>query len=129
MSDTNTITVVGNLTRDPDMRFTKTGRPRAILGIAVNRRWMNRQTNDWEEQASFFNVVCWAELAENVSESLVKGNRVVVSGRLEHRTWETPEGDQNSTVEIIADEVAPSLRFATAEITRVPRGGQNGGQR
>ena len=123
----NTITVVGNLTRDPELRFTQTGRGRAVLGMAVNRRWMNRQTNDWEEQVSFFNVVCWAELAENVSESLAKGNRVVVTGRLEQRSWETPDGEQRSVVEIVADEIAPSLRWATAEITRIPRGPQNGG--
>ncbi|WP_428115874.1 single-stranded DNA-binding protein [Candidatus Poriferisodalis sp.] len=118
----NTITVVGNLTRDPELRFTQAGRARAVLGVAVNRRWMNRQTNDWEEQVSFFNVVCWAELAENVSESLAKGNRVVISGRLEQRTWETTDGEQRNVVEIVADEIAPSLRWATAEITRTPRG-------
>lgn len=118
----NTITVVGNLTRDPELRFTQTGRARALLGIAVNRRWMNRQTNEWEEQVSFFNVVCWAELAENVSESLAKGNRVVITGRLEQRSWETQEGEQRNIVEIVADEIAPSLRWATAEVTRTPRG-------
>lgn len=125
----NTITVVGNLTRDPELRFTQTGRARALLGVAVNRRWMNRQTNDWEEQVSFFNVVCWAELAENVSESLAKGNRVVITGRLEQRSWETQDGEQRNVVEIIADEIAPSLRWATAEITRIPRGpaGDGGG--
>ncbi len=118
----NTITVVGNLTRDPELRFTQAGRARALLGIAVNRRWMNRQTNEWDEQVSFFNIVCWAELAENVSESLAKGNRVVVTGRLEQRNWETQEGEQRNVVEIVADEIAPSLRWATAEITRTPRG-------
>lgn len=126
----NTITVVGNLTRDPELRFTQAGRARAVLGIAVNRRWMNRQTNDWEEQVSFFNVVCWAEMAENVSESLAKGNRVVVNGRLEQRSWDTPEGEQRNVTEIVADEIAPSLRWATAEITRIQRGsGESGGQR
>ncbi len=118
----NTITVVGNLTRDPELRFSQTGRARAVLGVAVNRRWMNRQTNDWEEHTSFFNVVCWSDHAEHVCESLAKGNRVVVYGRLEQRSWETPEGDQRSTVEIIAEEVAASLRWATAEVTRIPRG-------
>lgn len=127
----NTITVVGNLTRDPELRFTQTGRARALLGIAVNRRWMNRQTNEWEEQVSFFNVVCWAELAENVSESLAKGNRVVITGRLEQRSWETQEGEQRNIVEIVADEIAPSLRWATAEVSRIPRGpgGESGGGR
>lgn len=127
----NTITVVGNLTRDPELRFTQAGRARALLGIAVNRRWMNRQTNEWDEQVSFFNIVCWAELAENVSESLAKGNRVVVTGRLEQRSWETQEGEQRNVVEIVADEIAPSLRWATAEITRTPRGpgAESGGAR
>ena len=119
----NTITVVGNLTRDPELRFTQAGRSRAVLGVAVNRRWMNRATNDWEEQVSFFNVVCWAEHAEHVCESLAKGNRVVVTGRLEQRTWQTPDGEQRSTVEIVANEVAPSLRWATAELTRIPGAG------
>lgn len=123
----NTITVVGNLTRDPELRFTQTGRARTLLGIAVNRRWMNRQTNEWEEQVSFFNVICWAEMAEHVAESLAKGNRVVVTGRLEQRSWETPEGQERSVVEIVADEVAPSLRWATAEIIRIER--KNGGRR
>ena len=127
----NTITVVGNLTRDPELRFTQAGRARALLGVACNRRWMNRQTNDWEEQVSFFNVVCWADLAENVSESLAKGNRVVITGRLEQRSWETQDGEQRNVVEIIADEIAPSLRWATAEITRTPRGptGETGSTR
>ena len=124
----NTITVVGNLTRDPELRFTQSGRARALLGIAVNRRWMNRQTNEWEEQVSFFNVVCWAELAENVSESLAKGNRVIVTGRLEQRSWETQEGEQRNVVEIVADEIAPSLRWATAEVTRIPRTPGGGGE-
>ena len=122
MSD-NTITVVGNLTRDPELKFGQSGRARAVLGIAVSQRWMNRQTNEWEEKTSFFNVVCWAELAENVAESMAKGNRAVVTGRLEQRSWDTPEGEQRSIVEITADEVAPSLRWATAEITRTPRKG------
>ena len=125
----NTITVVGNLTRDPELRFTQTGRARALLGVAVNRRWMNRQTNEREEQVSFFNVVCWADLAENVSESLSKGNRVVISGRLEQRSWETQDGEQRSVVEIVADEIAPSLRWATAEITRSPRDSGGGRDR
>ena len=123
----NTITVVGNLTRDPELRFTQNGQARAVLGLAVNRRWMNRQTNEWEEQVSFFNAVCWSDLAENVSESLAKGNRVVITGRLEQRSWETDQGEKRSVVEIIADDVAPSLRWATAQVTRTPRDNNNGG--
>jgi single-strand DNA-binding protein len=126
----NTVTVVGNLTRDPELRFTQSGQARAVLGIAVNRRWQNRQSNEWEEQVSFFNVVCWQEMAENVSETLTKGTRVFVTGRLEQRTWDTPEGDKRSVVEISADEIGPSLRWASATVTRNERsdgGGFAGG--
>ncbi|MFT7646748.1 MAG: single-strand DNA-binding protein [Candidatus Poriferisodalaceae bacterium] len=125
----NTVTIVGNLTRDPELRFTQSGQARAVLGIAVNRRWQNRQTNEWEEQVSFFNVVCWREMAENVAESLTRGTRVMVNGRLEQRSWDTQEGDKRSVVEIVADEIAPSLRWATAQVNRIERsgGGQGGG--
>jgi single-strand DNA-binding protein len=125
----NTITIVGNVTRDPEMRYTPSGQANATFGVAVNRRWMNRQTNEWEERVSFFNVVCWREMAENVSESLAKGSRVVVSGRLEQRSWETENGEKRSVVEIVADDVGPSLRWATAQITRNERrgGGDFGG--
>ena len=89
----NSVTLVGNVTRDPELRFTNTGQPTASFGLAVNRRWQNRQTQEWEEATSFFDVVCWREMAENVSESLTRGARVVVAGRLEQRSWETPDGD------------------------------------
>ena len=125
----NTVTVVGNLTRDPELRFTQSGQARAVLGIAVNRRWQNRQTNEWEEQVSFFNVVCWREMAENVSESLTRGSRVIVQGRLEQRSWDTQEGEKRSVVEIVADEIGPSLRWASAEINRNERSGGGGGGR
>jgi len=123
----NTITVVGNLTRDPEIRYTATGQANARLGVAVSRRWMNRQTNDWEERTSFFNVVAWADMAENISDTLSKGMRVIVSGRLEQRSWETEQGEKRSVVEIIADEIGPSLRWATAEVKRSERRGGGGG--
>jgi single-strand DNA-binding protein len=123
----NSITVVGNITRDPEMRFTASGVSNVTFGVAVNRSWRNQQTNDWEERTSFFNVVCWRELADNVGASLKKGTRVVVTGRLEQRSWETDQGEKRSVVEIVADEVAPSLRFATAEVHRVERSGPGGG--
>ena len=110
----STVTVVGNLTRDPEIRYTTGGAAKASFGMAVSRRWQNRQSQEWEEQTSFFNVVCWREMAENVSESLGKGSRVVVTGRLEQRSWETENGEKRSVVEIVADEVGPSLRWATA---------------
>ncbi len=117
----NTVTIVGNMTRDPELRFTNSGQALAQFGVAVNRRWQNRQTNEWEEQVSYFNVVCWREMAENVAESLTKGSRVVVTGRLDQRSYETKEGEKRSVIEITADEVAPSLRWATTQITRNER--------
>jgi len=126
----NTVTVVGNVTRDPELRFTNSGQATASFGLAVNRRWQNRQTQEWEEQVSFFDVVCWREMAENVSESLTKGSRVVVTGRLEQRSWEDKNtGDKRSKIEIVADEVAPSLRWATAQVTRNERRDGDGGGR
>jgi single-strand DNA-binding protein len=123
----NSITVVGNITRDPEMRFTPSGVSKVTFGIAVNRSWRNQQTQEWEEQTSFFNVVCWRELADNVGASLKKGTRVLVTGRLEQRSWETEQNEKRSIVEIVADEVGPSLRFATAEVHRVERSGPGGG--
>lgn len=123
----NNITIVGNVTRDPELRFTASGQATATFGIAVNRRWQNRQTNEWEEAVSFFNVVTWRELAENAAESLHKGTRVLVSGRLEQRSWETPDGEKKTVVDIVADEVGPSLRWASAQIVRNERRGAEGG--
>jgi single-strand DNA-binding protein len=130
----NSVTLVGNVTRDPELRFTPSGQAVATFGLAVNRRWQNRQNNEWEEQTSFFDVKCWAQMAENVGESLHRGARVIVSGRLEQRSWETENGDKRSKVEVVADEIAPSLRWATVEITKNERrepgqGGGSGGGR
>jgi single-strand DNA-binding protein len=119
----NTVTLVGNVTRDPELRFTPSGQATASFGLAVNRVWNDRQSNERREAVSFFDVVCWREMAENVSESLQKGARVVVTGRLEQRTWETSDGDKRSKIEVIADEVGPSLRWATAEIRKNDRRG------
>ncbi|HEV7864028.1 MAG TPA: single-stranded DNA-binding protein [Acidimicrobiia bacterium] len=124
----NSITIVGNITRDPELRFTPSGQANARLGVAVNRRWQDKSSGEWQEATSFFDVICWRELAENVSESLKRGARVIVTGRLEQRTWEQ-EGNKRSVVEIIADEVAPSLRWATAKVEKTERrsGGDQGG--
>lgn len=116
-----TTTIVGTVGKDPELRFTASGQATTTFGVAVNRRWQNRQTQEWEESVSWFNVVCWRELAENVAESIAKGARVVVTGRLDQRSWETPEGQKRSTVEIIADEVGPSLRWASAQVTKNER--------
>ncbi len=117
----NTITMVGNMTRDPEIRYTRDGQANATFALAVNRRWQNRQTQAWEEQTSFFDVVCWRDLAENVALSLTKGVRVIVSGRLEQRSWETDGGERRSKVELVADDVGASLRFTTAEVQRTER--------
>ncbi len=126
MSNGNNVNIVGNLTRDPELRFTPTGQATASFGVAVNRRWQNRQTQEWEEAASFFDVVCWGQLAENAAQSLTRGARVVVSGRLDQRSWENQEGEKRSKIEITADEVAPSLRWATVDITKNERRSPNG---
>ena len=130
----NTVTLVGNITRDPELRFTPNGQANATFGLAVNRRYQDRQ-GEWQESTSFFDVVCWREMAENAAESLTKGSRIIVTGRLEQRSWESQEGDKRSKIEVIADEIGPSLRWATAAITRnerrspadAPAGGGSGG--
>lgn len=131
MASGNTVTLVGNLTRDLDLRFTPGGQAVANGGLAVNRRWQNRQTQAWEEATSYFDVVCWAQLAENAAESLPKGTRVIVTGRMEQRSWETQEGEKRSKIEVIADELGPSVRWATTQVTRNERregqGGSGGG--
>ena len=104
----NTVTLVGNVTRDPELRFTPSGQAVATFGLAVNRRWQNRQTNEWEEQTSFFDVKCWAQMAENVGRvAPPRAPASIVTGRLEQRSWETEEGEKRSKVEVVADEIAP----------------------
>jgi single-strand DNA-binding protein len=115
----NTVDLVGNITRDPELRFTPGGMAVAQFGIAVNRRYQKQ--NEWVEETSFFDVVTYGTLAENASESLSRGSRVMVQGRLEQRSWETQEGDKRSKIEVIADEVGPSLRWAVAEVTKNER--------
>lgn len=128
---TNNVTLIGNLTRDPELRYTTGGRGVASFGLAVNRRY--QQNGEWQEQTSFFNVVCWGDLGENVAATLTKGARTIVTGRLEQRSYETQDGEKRSVVEIVADEVGPSLRWATANIERTERsdggdGGFSGGR-
>jgi single-strand DNA-binding protein len=123
----STVTIVGNLTRDPELRFTSGGRGQASFGVAVSRRY--QVNNEWQEQTSFFNVVAWGTLGENASASLSKGTRIIVTGRLEQRQYETKEGEKRNVVEIVADEIGPSLRWARAEVERIARdsGGSGGG--
>jgi single-strand DNA-binding protein len=113
----NFVEITGNLTRDPEMRFTKGGTPVAGFSVAVNKR--RQENGEWKTETSFFEVVAWQELGANVCSSLTKGNRVVVQGRIEQRSWETEDGSKRSVVEIVADDVAPSLRWATAVVTKV----------
>ncbi len=123
----NSVTLVGNLTRDPELRFTTGGRGVASFGLAVSRRY--QVNNEWQEQTSFFNVVAWGTLGENAAASLTKGTRLIVTGRLEQRQYETNDGEKRSVVEVIADEIGPSLRWARAEVERIARdsGGPGGG--
>ena len=122
----NSVTLVGNLVEDPELRFTPNGVAMAKLRFAVNRRWRDRN-NEWQEETSFFGGTVWRDMAENVAESLQKGARVIVTGSLEQRSWETQEGDKRSIVEVRIDEVGPSLRWATANVTRTPRSDNFGG--
>lgn len=127
MAAGNNVDLVGNVTRDPELRFTPSGQAVATFGLAVNRRWQNRQTNEWEEAVSFFDIVCWAQMAENVSETVSRGTRVMVTGRLEQRSWENQEGEKRSKVEVVADEIGPSLRWATAQVQKNERSDSGGG--
>lgn len=123
MGINNNVSLVGNVTRDPELRYTQSGMSIAKFGVAWNRR-----KQDGEEEVSFFDVTCFRSLAENVAESVTKGTRVLVQGTLKQDSWETQDGQRRSKVEIIADEVAPSLTWATAQITRNEfRGGGSGG--
>lgn len=127
IGDTN-ITVVGNMVADPELRFTPSGTAVANFRIASTPRVFNRQTNQYEDgEALFLTVNVWRQAAENVAESLSKGMRVIVTGRLKQRSYETREGEKRSVFEIEADEVGPSLTFAKAEVQRTPRGGNGGG--
>jgi single-strand DNA-binding protein len=123
MANENSVTLVGNLTDDPELRYTPNGAAVCKFRIAVNRR-MPDGNGGWKDgEASFFSVNCWRGLAENVAETLTRGTRVVVAGRLQYRAWENQDGDKRSAVEIEADEIGPSLKWATARIERTPRSG------
>ncbi len=121
---TNTVTVIGNLVEDPELRFTPSGVAMAKVRVAVNRRWRD-QSGEWQEDTSFFGGTLWREAAENAAESLTKGTRVIITGSLEQRQWETQEGDKRSMVEIRIDEIGPSLRWATASVSKTARSGGN----
>jgi len=124
MAGETVITVVGNLTADPELRFTPSGAAVASFTVASTPRTFDRQSNEWKDADTLFmRCSIWREAAENVAETLTKGTRVVVQGRLVQRSFETREGEKRTVVEMQVDEVGPSLRYATAKVTRSQRGG------
>jgi single-strand DNA-binding protein len=123
----NNVTLIGNLVDDPELRFTPSGVAMAKIRLAVNRRWRGND-GEWQEDTSFFTGTVWREQAESAAESLQKGARVIVTGRLEQRSWETEQGEKRSVVEVQIDEIGPSLRWATASVNKTQRsGGEWGG--
>ena len=128
MAGETVITVVGNLTADPELRFTPNGAAVANFTVASTPRTYDRQTNEWKDgDALFLRCAVWREVAENVAESLTRGSRVVVQGRLKQRSFETKEGEKRTVVELDVDEIGPSLRYATAKVNKTTRGGGGGG--
>ena len=128
MANEPTITVIGNLTDDPELRFTPSGAAVASFTIASTPRTFDRATNEWKDgEALFLRCSIWRQAAENVAESLQRGMRVVAQGRLKQRSYETREGEKRTVVEMEVDEVGPSLRYATAKVNRTQRGSSSGG--
>ncbi|MDI2037162.1 single-stranded DNA-binding protein [Paenarthrobacter nitroguajacolicus] len=128
MAGETTITVIGNLTNDPELRFTPSGSAVANFTIASTPRTFDRQSNEWKDgETLFLRASVWREAAENVSESLTKGTRVIVSGRLKSRSYETKEGEKRTVIELEVDEIGPSLRYANAKVNRTQRNNQGGG--
>ncbi|GAA5045999.1 single-stranded DNA-binding protein [Nocardia callitridis] len=128
MAGDTVITVIGNLTADPELRFTPAGAAVANFTVASTPRMFDRNTNEWKDgEALFLRCNIWREAAENVAESLTRGSRVIVSGRLKQRSYETREGEKRTVVELEVDEIGPSLRYATAKVNKTSRGGGGGG--
>ena len=127
MAGETTITVVGNLTDDPELRFTASGAAVANFTVASTPRFFDKQTNEWKDgDALFLRCSVWRQAAENVAESLTRGMRVMVQGRLKQRSYETREGEKRTVFEVEVDEVGPSLKYATAKVTKAQRGGGGG---
>jgi single-strand DNA-binding protein len=128
MAGETVITVVGNLTGDPELRFTPSGAAVANFTVASTPRTLDRATNEWKDgEALFLRCSIWRQAAENVAESLTRGARVVVTGRLKQRSFETKEGEKRTVMELDVDEIGPSLRYATAKVNKTSRGGGGGG--
>jgi single-strand DNA-binding protein len=129
MAGETIITVVGNLTADPELRYTQNGLAVANFTIASTPRTFDRQANDWKDgEALFLRASCWREFAEHVAGSLTKGSRVIATGRLKQRSYETKEGEKRTAIELEVDEIGPSLRYATAQVTRASGGNAGGGR-
>jgi single-strand DNA-binding protein len=129
MAGETTITVIGNLTNDPELRFTPSGSAVANFTIASTPRTFDRQSNEWKDgETLVLRAAVWREAAENVAESLTKGMRVIVSGRLKSRSYDTKEGEKRTVIELEVDEIGPSLRYANAKVNRTQRSGGQGGQ-
>ena len=127
MAGETTITVIGNLTNDPELRFTPSGAAVANFTVASTPRTFDRQSNDWKDgETLFMRCSVWRDAAENVAESLQRGSRVLVTGRLKSRSYETKEGEKRTVVELDVDEVGPSLRYATAKVAKTARSGAGG---
>lgn len=128
MAGDTTITVVGNLTDDPELRFTPSGAAVAKFRVASTPRFLDRQTNEWKDgDPLFLTCTVWRQAAENVAESLQRGARVVVTGRLRQRSYETREGEKRTVIELEVDEIGPSLRYATAKVQKMSRSSGSGG--
>ena len=128
MAGETVITVIGNLTGDPELRFTPSGAAVASFTVASTPRTLDKATNEWKDgEALFLRCSIWRQAAENVAESLQKGMRVIVQGRLQQRSYETKEGEKRTVIEMQVDEIGPSLKYATAKVNRTQRGGGGGG--
>jgi single-strand DNA-binding protein len=126
MANGNQVVLVGNLTDDPELRFTAGGVPVASFTLAINRRFRDPTTNEWKDgDTSFLRCNVWRQQAEHAAESLTKGARAIVVGRLRSRSWETQDGQKRTATEIEVDSVGPSLEYATAQVTKSPRGEQS----
>jgi single-strand DNA-binding protein len=127
MAGDTTLTVIGNLTDDPELRFTPSGAAVAKFRIASTPRFMDKASGEWKDgDPLFLSCTVWRQVAENVAESLSKGSRVIVSGRLRQRTYDTKEGEKRTVIDLEVDEIGPSLRYATAKVQRMSRSGGGG---
>ena len=126
MSNDSSVTLVGNCSRDPELRYTPSGQTVCTIGLVFNKRV--KDGNEWKDgPAQFFDVKCWGSLAENVAETIQKGNRIIVFGEMEFRSWETDSGDKRSKIEVNAQAIGPDLRWATAQVVKINRSNETGG--